>query len=253
MAADDRSPSNPLDAARRLAGPVRQKRFYAHAAMVPEDAGYALRLDGKRAMTPGRRPLVTPHADLAQAIAAEWEAQQEFIDPAAMPATRLANTAIDGVTDRMAEVRAGVIAYAGADLLCYRAGEPEGLAAEQRRQWDPILAWAEHRFGVRFVLAEGVMHVPQPEPTISALSAELARVDDPFRLAGLHVAATLTASAILALALAEAAIGPDQAWDAAHVDEDWNIGRWGTDAEAAERRRRRRADFTAAALAMASP
>jgi chaperone required for assembly of F1-ATPase len=243
--------SNPMDAARRLAAPPRQKRFYKIVEMRRKEGGFALRLDGKRAMTPGRRPLAVPNQGLADAIAAEWDAQGENIDPVSMPVTRLANSAIDGVAERREEVRSEVLAYAGADLLCYRAERPGGLVRRQDEIWNPIVAWAETRFGAPFTLASGIVHVAQPRPTMRRLSAELDRYDEPFRLAGLSLATTLTGSALIALAMADGAIDADAAWAAAHVDEDWNISQWGEDADAAERRSRRRADFDAAALALA--
>jgi chaperone required for assembly of F1-ATPase len=242
-----------MESARRLAAPVLPKRFYKEAEMVREEAGFALRLDGKRAMTPGRNAVVVPDPRFAAAIAAEWSAQGDAIDPASMPATRLANTAIDGVASRLQETRDTILAYAGTDLLCYRAGEPAGLVARQTEHWDGVLAWAKAEYGVRFVLAEGVMHVAQPERTMERIAAELSRFADPFRLAALSLATTLTGSALIALALAAGAIGVDQAWEAAHVDEDWNISQWGADAEAMERRARRFADFQAAALVLAGP
>jgi chaperone required for assembly of F1-ATPase len=251
MPADDKSaPSNPLSAARRLTAPVRQKRFYAKAEMTEEEGGFVLRLDGKRAMTPGKNPLAVPHRHLAEAIAAEWEGQRESIDPASMPVTRLANSAIDGVASRLAEVQADVLAYAGADLLYYRAGEPPGLVERQHTMWDPIIAWAEKRFGRRFVLAEGVVHVTQPAPTLAVIAATIERYDDPFRLAGLSLVTSLSGSALIALALAEGALDVDAAWAVAHVDEDWNIEKWGEDAEAMARRAKRLIDFRAAALAL---
>lgn len=240
-----------MEVARRLTAPPRQKRFYAEATMAAEEGGFALRLDGKRAMTPGKRLLSVPHAHLAEAIAAEWMTQGELIDPLAMPVTRLANSAIDGVASRQAEVRAEVLAYVGTDLLCYRAGEPEGLVTKQAAAWDPILAWAEERYGVRLMLAEGIVHVGQPDTTLAALSAAIEAFDDPFQLAGLSLATTLSGSALIALALAEGALDVDAAWAAAHVDEDWNIEKWGADAEATTRRARRFEDFKAAALALA--
>jgi len=251
MAADDKiTPANPLEAARRLTAPVRLRRFYKKVEMPVEEGGFVLRLDGKRAITPGKNPLAVPRRDLAEAIVAEWDAQGEFIAPASMPVTRLANSAIDGVASRLAEVRADVLAYAGADLLCYRAGEPEGLVERQHSVWDPIIAWAERRFSGRFVLAEGVVHVVQPEPTLAAIRTVIERFDNPFRLAGLSLATTLSGSALIALALAEGALDVETAWAAAHVDEDWNIEKWGEDAEAAQRRAKRLADFRAAALAL---
>jgi len=248
----DENSQTPLDRARRLAAAPRQRRFYQAAEMRPEGGSFALHLDGKRALTPGRRPLSVPDPAVAEVIAGEWAGQGETIDPASMPVTRLANTAIDGVAERLEAVREDVLAYVGTDLLYYRAGEPEGLVNRQRELWDPVLAWAEARFNARFMLAEGVMHVPQPEPTLAAFRAELARYDEPLALAGLHLATSLSGSALLALALASGALGVEDAWAAAHVDEDWNISQWGDDAEAAERRARRFRDFEAAALALAS-
>jgi len=247
----EREESDPLAKARRLAGPARPKRFYESVEMPEEPGeGYVLRLDGKRAVTPGKKTLAVPRGDLARAIAAEWAAQGEVIDPIAMPVTRLANSAIDGVPPRLEEARQPIREYAAADLLYYRAGEPEGLVAAQQEVWDPVISWAERYFGVRFVLSEGVMHVAQPETTLAALKRAIDRFDEPFRLAGLSLATTLTGSALVALALAEGALDQEAAWKAAHVDEDWNIARWGADAEAMLRRARRHADFRAAALAL---
>jgi chaperone required for assembly of F1-ATPase len=243
---------DPIKSAQRLSAPVRQKRFYQAASVAPEEGGFVLRLDGKRPMTPGRQPVAIADAAVAEGVAAEWNRQGDFIDPASMPLTRLANTAIDGVAPRMQEVRDDVLSYAGSDLLYYRAGEPEGLVGRQRELWDPILAWAEKHFGARFLLAEGVMHIAQPESALAAVRTVLSSFDDPLRLAALHVATTLSGSALIALALARGAIGTDAAWAAAHVDEDWNISQWGEDLEAAQRRARRLDDFRAAAAALGS-
>jgi chaperone required for assembly of F1-ATPase len=248
---DTENRGNPLEAARRLTAPPQLKRFYATAEMQEEAGGFVLRLDGKRAMTPAKNPLAVPRGNLAEAIAAEWQGQREFIDPVSMPVTRLANSAIDGVAPRVAEVRAQIVDYAASDLLYYRAGEPEELVQRQRDAWDPILAWANERYGARFMLSEGVMHVAQPETTLLALRSAIEEYDEPFRLAGLSLATALTGSALIALALAEGAIDVDAAWRAAHVDEDWNIFKWGEDAEAAKRRALRFADFRAAALTLA--
>jgi chaperone required for assembly of F1-ATPase len=246
------SPANPMHKARELARPTLPKRFYRGVEMLGEPDGFALRLDGKPALTPGRQPIVVRPQPLAAEIAAEWDAQRDVIDPATMPATRLANTAIDGVASRSAEVRESIIGYLGGDLVYYRAGEPAGLVARERDAWDPILAAAEQRHGVRFVLSEGIAHVAQPERTLAKLSGEIEAFSDPFALAGLHLATTLTGSALIALGLAAGEISVDDAWAAAHVEEDWNAAQWGIDAEAAERRARRLADFRAAALALSA-
>jgi chaperone required for assembly of F1-ATPase len=242
---------DPLASARRLAKRVRPARFYRDVSTERGADGFALLLDGRRTVTPGRNPLVVPDAGVASAIEAEWRAQAAEIDAAAMPVTRLANSAIDAVAPRMAEVRDEILAYAKTDLVYYRAGGPDGLVKRQAAAWDPVVAWAERRFKIRFILAEGMRHVAQLPDTLAAISRELAEFEDAFRLAGLHVATTLTGSALIALALAQGELTVDQAWAAAHVDEDWNIFQWGEDAEAAALRARRLEDFRAAALALA--
>jgi chaperone required for assembly of F1-ATPase len=152
----------------------------------------------------------------------------------------------------MREVRDEIAAYAGADLLCYRADEPDALVAAQAASWDPVLDWARDELDARFILSEGLRHVAQPEPTLRGIGAALAAIDDPFALAALHVMTTLTGSALLALAVAKARLSADEAWRAAHVDEDFQIGRWGEDAEAAERREARWREMAAAARVFAA-
>jgi chaperone required for assembly of F1-ATPase len=242
--------SDPISRASKLTAPILPKRFYKKAEPVEEEGNFILQLDGKRANTPARNPIAVSGRDLAAALAAEWNAQGEHIDPAAMPVTRLVNSAIDGVASRMAEVRADICAYAGTDALCYRADEPEGLVAEQNRHWDPVIGHVERVLGVRFTLAGGVVHVEQPADTLAAVRTFLGGIDDPFRLAGLHVVTTITGSALIALALMGGVFDSDDLWVAAHVDEDWNIRQWGEDAEAAARRDKRYMDFKAAALAI---
>ena len=250
MTSDRQRHTDPMQAARLGAGRSLPKRFYTHAEMVEEDGRLALRLDGKPARTPARRILAVPTRALADAVTAEWLAQEDTIDPAAMPATRLANTALDGVAGRMDEVRDSIRAYAASDLLYYRTAQPEGLVRRQHEIWDPVLGWAARDLGARFILAEGVVHVAQPDSTLAALARRIGGFDEPFRLTGLHMATTLTGSALIGLALAAGALDVDAAWAAGHVDEDWNISQWGADAEAAHRREQRFADFRAAALAL---
>lgn len=249
---DFRDPSDPVAKARKLTAPELPKRFYEKAEAVEYEGQFVLQLDGRRANTPARSPIAVSSAGLAAALAEEWNAQGEHIDPASMPVTRLVNSALDGVAPRMDEVRADIAAYAGTDLLCYRAGEPEGLVAEQMRRWDPVLDWAEGRFGARFALAAGIVHVDQPAEALQAVRGVLDAISDPFPLAGIHVVTTITGSAILALALHGGEFDAEVLWAAAHVDEDWNIRQWGEDAEAAAKREKRHQDFRAAVLAVRS-
>jgi len=222
------------------------KRFYKDVVTKQAGDAVSLLLDGKPVRTPGKAPLVLPTDKLAEAVAEEWRAQGERIDPATMPLTRLANSAIDGVSGREAAVVDDIMAHAGSDLLCYRAAGPEGLVAAQGSHWDPVLAWAKTALDAPFVHAQGVVHVAQPEFSLARIRRELEGLDA-FSLAALHVVTALTGSALLALAVALRRLTPEEAWKAAHVDEDWQISQWGEDADAAKRRENRRRDFDAAA------
>lgn len=241
------SEETPMSRAQAHSRPALPKRFYKEARTGVREEGVAVLLDGRPVRTPGRRLLAVPAPVIAEAIAAEWGAQGETIDPATMPVTRIVNTALDGVTDTADAVRADIARFAESDLVCYRAGEPEGLVALQHRHWDPLVAWARDELGITLVLAEGVMHVAQPEATLQRARDLLAPLA-PLGLAAMHVLTTLTGSLVVALAVARGKLTPDEAWTAAHVDEDWQIRQWGEDAEARRRREMNRRDFDAAAL-----
>jgi chaperone required for assembly of F1-ATPase len=184
-------------------------------------------------------------------VAEEWERQRETLNAADMPLTRLFYAAIDGASRTMAETRAEVLKYAGSDLLCYRAEEPEALAERQRLAFDPVLVWAAQALDARFRLGAGVVHVEQPAEAIDAVRSAIAD-NDPIALAALSVMTTLTGSALLALAVARGRLSPEEAWRAAHVDEDFQAERWGADREARVRREARWREFEAAATAIAA-
>ncbi|GLK57808.1 chaperone required for assembly of F1-ATPase [Methylopila capsulata] len=228
-----------------LGRPALPKRFYKAAEAVEREGLWAIALDGKTTRTPGRTPLAFADRALAEEVAAEWAAQGATIDPATMPLTRLANAAIDGVAGEREAVAAEIVKYAGSDLVCYRADAPDRLVARQSAQWDPVLAFARDELGARFVLAEGVMFVEQSAEALEAVDRAVPR-DDVFVLAGLSVVTTLTGSALIALAVHRGRLSVDDAWAAAHVDEDWNVELWGSDAEALARRAARRRDMDAA-------
>ncbi|HMA75407.1 MAG TPA: ATP12 family protein [Xanthobacteraceae bacterium] len=239
---------DPIDSARRGMRALR-RRFYEAVAVRDDPAGFAVVLDGRPIRTPARRALAAPCRPLADAIAAEWQAQAEFIDAAGMPVTRLANTIIDGVAAARDEVAGEIVKYLGSDLVCYRAASPQGLVARQSLQWDPIIAWAEASLGAKFATVQGITYVRQPDSAIDRARAAIPR--DPWRLGAVHAATTLTGSALIALALARGDVGLDAAWAAAHVDEDWNMELWGRDELALKRRAHRFAEMTAAARVLA--
>ena len=219
-----KTPLDPEEAVRRGTRAPRRQRFYARAGVVEAPDGFAITLDDKPVRTPSGRPLVAPNRDIADGIVAEWDAQQQTIDPLTMPLTRFANSVIDAVADRVEAVTDDIAKYFGSDLLFYRAGHPEVLIAREAAHWDPIVFWAADALGAHFILAEGIVHVRQPDSAIAAARAALPT--DPWSVAALHVVTTLTGSALLALALMRGVIDQDQAWAAAHVDEDWNIDQW---------------------------
>jgi len=244
------TPANPMVTAQRLARRELPRRFYGVAAAAPHEGGFAVLLDGRVAKTPGRRPLVVARRRVADALAAEWAGQHEHIDPAVMPLTRIVNAAIDRVAGAMAAVRAEVVAYAMRDLVCYRAQGPEALVVAQAAGWDPLIAWAGEALGARLILGRGVVPVTQHPGVAAAVEKTIAR-HDAFALAAVHSATTLTGSAVIALSLAAGRLTVDDAWAAAHVDEDWQMAQWGRDEVALAQRAARRRELDAASLILA--
>ena len=223
------------------------KRFYKVAGFepVPGKSAWRIVLDGRPVKTPGKQGLELPTAELADAIAQEWQAQGELIDPAHMRMTTLAFTAIDGVRGKEAAVAAEIVSYAGTDLVCYRATGPDRLVAQQAAAWEPILAWAKKDLGAQFIATAGLVHATQSAAALGRVAA-VTKPCGPFELAALSVMTSLTGSALLALAVLRGHMTADAAWTAAHVDEDWQIAQWGVDAEAIKRRAYRLAEVRAA-------
>lgn len=221
------------------------KRFYREATVRPGPDGGEVLLDGRPVKTPARRTLALPTAALAEAVAAEWNAQGEAVLPLTMPLTGLANAAIDRVAPDKEAFAASLARYGDSDLLCYRADGPESLAARQTALWDPILAWGRRRYDVDFETVTGIIHRPQPPATLARLTHAVVSRDS-FELAALSPLVTISGSLVIALALAEEAIDLDAAWAAAALDETWQAEQWGADEEATARLDARRAEFEAA-------
>ncbi len=219
------------------------KRFWTDSSVVELDGGCGVTLDGRPLKTPARVPLLVPNRALAEAIAAEWAAADETIDPRAMPMTGLANAAIDRGGEEMV---AGIARYGESDQFCYRAEGPTALVERQAEAWDALLGWARRRYDVDFACASGIIHVAQPPETIRKLAHEVAILDR-FRLAALSPLVTIGGSLVAGLAVLEQAIPADAAWEAVSLDERWQLEKWGSDAEAEAALDIRRADFLAAA------
>jgi chaperone required for assembly of F1-ATPase len=222
------------------------KRFYNEAAPIPAENGYAIALDGKPMRTPAKAPLVVPTRALADGIAAEWQAQGEEIQPDALPLTRLASTAIDLIAPRRDKVVAELTAYAGTDLVCYRAAHPPELAARQQQVWQPRLDWATLRYDAPLVVTTGVVPVQQPPASLRAFAAAVALLDD-MSLAALNLATRAAGSLVVALALIEGELDAEGAFEAAQLDESFEIEQWGEDDEQMQRRALLREDIALAA------
>ncbi|WP_022682857.1 ATP12 family chaperone protein [Sphingobium bisphenolivorans] len=221
------------------------KRFYKDVAIVAGDAGYEVQLDGRPIRTPARAALVLPNARLAEAIADEWGAQGDVVDPRSMPFTGLANGAIDQIVPNRESFAASIARYGESDLLCYRAEGPAELIEREESAWNPLLEWAMRRYDVTFHVTHGIIPVEQPAHTLEQLGAVVAALD-PFTLAGLSTLVTLSGSLICGLAIIEGGHDADAIWAASEIDEAWEVEQWGEDAEAAARSARRRAEFATA-------
>jgi len=227
-----------------------RRRFWSATGVVAVAGGWGVALDGKPLATPAGAPLALPTAALAGAVAAEWAAVGEVVEPLGMPMTRAANTTIDRVAPARGEVAAEIAGWGRADLLCYRAAEPAGLVARQRAAWDPPLAWAAATLGAPLVTTTGVAPVAQDDSSLAALAARVAGLS-PFALAALSEMVALTGSLVLGLA-AEASWEPAAVlWARSRPDEEWQAARWGRDALAEAAAAARRAAFLDAARFLA--
>ncbi|MBU4432834.1 MAG: ATPase [Alphaproteobacteria bacterium] len=213
----------------------KPRRFYKAVTVAPAPAenagGFAVLLDGRTPKSPAKSPLVLPSQALAQLVADEWDAQVKVIDSTIMPATRLAFTAIDRIAETRAAVAAEVAAYAGSDLLCYRADHPTPLVERQMREWQPVLDWAGSMLGAPFTPVTGIIHTPQPAETLARVEALALALDD-FSLAGLAYASGLLGSTVLALAIRAGQLDGQRALDLSRLEEIFQADQWGQDAEA---------------------
>lgn len=218
------------------------KRFYKQVAVVPVDGGWGIALDGRSMRTPAKLPLTLPSRPLADAIAAEWEAQGEEVKPQTMPLTQLSSTCLDGVVGRMSDVAAAAAEYGGSELLCYRAEEPPALVERQAQFWQPLLDWVAQRHDAHLVLATGIIHKPQSPQALKALRTAIDALN-PWHLTALQNVIGITGSLVLALAFVEGRLTPEETFDLAQLDENYQIEQWGEDWEAADRRNNQRADL----------
>lgn len=217
------------------------KRCYDAVSVMPADGNadasrMVVHLDGQAIMTPRGRLLAVPSADLAEAIAGEWRAQSERVDPATMPMTQLTATALDRVAEARDQIVDALVGYAAADLVCYRATEPADLVVRQHAYWQPLVDWAATRWDAALAVTQGIVPVSQPAEAIAALRAAVERLDD-WELTALAAAVPACGSLVIGLALLDGRLDADDAFELSQLDESYQIERWGEDLEAARRRR----------------
>ena len=221
------------------------KRFWKETTVSVTDTGYQVLLDGRQVKTPAKTTLIVPTRALAEAIRTEWDSQDGQIDPTTMPATRMANAALDKVLTQKTEVVDMLAAYGSSDLLCYRAEAPEELCARQKKSWDPLLDWMDDAFGVRLSTGFGVMPVAQTPEAERAMHAQVAKLSH-FELAAFHDLVGLSGSLVIALAVANGRLTGEEAWPLSRVDELWQEEQWGPDDEATAVASRKCSEFMAA-------
>jgi chaperone required for assembly of F1-ATPase len=225
------------------------KRFYKDATVQPVEGGFAVALDGRVPKTPGMKQVIVPLQSIAEAMAAEWAAQDKEIDPMTMPMTRLVNSAVEAGEETVPALRDEIVKYAGNDLLLYRADTPETLVKRQEEMWDAVLVKLARQFGVSFQPTIGIVHQAQPPATLARLRGAL-ESETLFPLTAMNAVMSITGSGLLALALWHGLVLPQEAWVAAHVDEDHNVSLWGEVEEITERRAKRKAEFDSAVRLM---
>ena len=223
----------------------KAKRFWKAADVAEEGGGFTVRLDGRPVKTPAKSPLVVPTPQMAQAIAAEWDAQEDVIDPGSMPVTRAANAALDKVRPQHAEVAQMIADYGDADLLCYRADSPAELVQRQAEAWDPLLDWAARDLGARLRPVTGVMHAPQDATALRTLSERVHKMEA-FTLTAFHDLVSLSGSLVIGFSALHDLHDTATLWRLSRIDETWQEDQWGTDEEAAALAARKESDFFAA-------
>lgn len=218
------------------------KKFYKQADVASADGGFTVRLDGKSLRTPRGILLAVASERLAQAVAQEWNGQGEAIEPSSMPMTRMAFAVVETTAERRQAIIAQLLGNGRTDLVSYRAEWPEALYARQVARWEPLLTWLRETHGATLAVTRGITHTEQPEAAIAALKTVLSSLNG-YELVALHAAATITGSLTIGLALIAGRLSAAQAFDAAHVDEHFQAGQWGHDAEAGARREKLKAEL----------
>jgi chaperone required for assembly of F1-ATPase len=211
------------------------KRFYKEVAVEEAEGGFRVILDSRPIRTQGGAAQIVPTRALAEAMAEEWRAQGEEIDPRSFVLRDLADYAIDHVARDTAASIARLLPYAETDTLCYRADPDEPLYRRQNELWEPLLRAVEARHGVRLERVSGIVHRAQPPEALDRLR-EVLETLDPFILAALETLTSLAASLTIGLLALEPSADSETLFAAANCEQDWQAEQWGWDALAEDGR-----------------
>jgi chaperone required for assembly of F1-ATPase len=204
------------------------KRFYKNASAEKAENGFAVLLDGKTVRTPAGQLLTVPGQALAEAIAAEWQVQEDVIVPRSMPLMRLSATCIDHVPQQRGAMHERLLAYIDTDLLCLRAEDPPELRKLQEAEWQPSLDWLKQAHGIELKTGNGLTVPHQPAGATEAFDRKL-KAFSPWVFMGVHEAAACSGSLVLALALQEGVIDADRVFELAELESLFQFQRWGHD------------------------
>ena len=211
------------------------KRFWKETQVTKTDEGWVITLDGRAVKTPAGKSVILSSQKLADAVGAEWKAQKDQIVPATMPHFRYVVTAVDRVTPQRADVISQLVGFSGNDLLCYRDPDQMALASEQNMRWNPLLEWAENEHGLKLQIGASIMPIKQADDIVQIAEQLLLGKDD-FRLAGVYNLISLSGSFIIGIAIEQGRITAEEGYHLAFLDELWQVQKWGSDAEAEDRR-----------------
>jgi len=224
------------------------KRFYKKAEIGPakDGDGYHVLLDGRGVRSPAGAPLAIPSQDLAKAIAEEWEAQEEKIQPLTMGLMQLAATTVDRVTGRRSDVIAEIAKFSETDLTCHRAENPQDLVLRQAEAWQPELEWLKEMYGVALSVTNGIMPVTQPSDAAQVLSKAMDEALSDWELSALHSLTSGLGSIVLGLSVLNGRLDGETAFNTSRIDELFQVERWGEDSEAQDARQRVHQDMLVA-------
>ncbi|XP_019791374.1 ATP synthase mitochondrial F1 complex assembly factor 2 isoform X5 [Sagmatias obliquidens] len=214
--------------ARAYAPPAAErKRFYRNVSITQGEAGFEINLDHRKLRTPQAKLFTVPSEALAVAVATEWDSQQDTIKTYTMHLTTLCNTSLDNPTQRDKDQLIWAAAkFLDTDTVCCRVEEPETLVELQRNEWDPVIGWAERRYGVKIGSSTSIMGPSIPARTREVLVSHLASYNM-WALQGIEFVVSQLKSMVLTLGLIDLHLTVEQAVLLSRLEEAFQIQKWG--------------------------